>query len=317
MTIKHLVLSGGGPVMFMAMGALQKLEQEQFWKREDIKGIYGTSAGAFVAVVVCLHYDWETVVKYFVERPWHEAFPITPATLIDAYGKKGVYDRSTMERIFKPLFDAKDISLSVTLKEFYELTGVCLHMYTFELHEFETVDMCHTTHPDVQLLDAVYMSCALPIIFSPLIVGDKCYLDGGIRTNYPLNMCIETEEDIDTDEILGFKNVYSSDQQESEERNHITDESSILDYVHLFLRKLVRNVNTENIQQNIKYEVTYQAKRLTMEYLQETLSSQDLRRELLHTGIESAITFLAQTKGVVEETTDANDISSKQSSRTG
>ena len=43
MTIKHLVISGGGPVMFRAMGALEKLEQENFWERKNINTVYSTT----------------------------------------------------------------------------------------------------------------------------------------------------------------------------------------------------------------------------------------------------------------------------------
>ena len=117
MTIKHLVISGGGPVMFRAMGALQKLEEDNFWNRKDTQSIFGTSAGAFVAVIICLNYDWDTILKYFVERPWHEAFPITPTSLLMLMVKK-IYDKSIMKTIFKPLFDDKDISLTITMKEF-------------------------------------------------------------------------------------------------------------------------------------------------------------------------------------------------------
>lgn len=294
MTIKHLVISGGGPVMFRAMGALQKLEQEKFWIRENLKSIYGTSAGAFVGLVISLNYDWETVNKYFIERPWHEAFPITPVTLFDAFGRKGLYEKSVMRKIFKPLFDAKDIPLTITMKQFYELTNIHLHLYTFELHKFEIVDISYTTHPDVEILDAVYMSCALPIVFSPFIIEDKCYLDGGVRTNYPLNNCIENEPEINTDEILGFKNIYDDNSEYTSDIQSITsDNSSIIDYVHLFFRKMVRNMDTENKQKQIKYEVTYEGRRLSLEYLQDVLSSQAIRSELLHTGIEAADNFLS------------------------
>ena len=32
MTIKHLVISGGGPLGLRYLGALEKLEKESFWK---------------------------------------------------------------------------------------------------------------------------------------------------------------------------------------------------------------------------------------------------------------------------------------------
>lgn len=288
MTIKHLVISGGGPVMFRAMGALQKLEEAKFWNREEIQSIFGTSAGAFVAVILCLNYEWETILKYFVERPWHEAFPISPTTLFDAYGKKGIYDKSIMKIIFKPLFDDKDISLTITLKEFFERTNVCLHLFTFELHEFETVDMSHLTHPDIQLLDAVYMSSALPIICAPFCIENKCYLDGGIKSNYPLDKCFEHDPNINSDEILAFRNLYTEEEKTDDKSKQINEESTIMDYLHLFLRKLMKTINTESKQKSIKYEVKYQAQRITMDYLQQALSSQEMRRDLLQTGREAA-----------------------------
>jgi predicted acylesterase/phospholipase RssA len=58
MTIKHLVISGGGPTLFRTLGALQHLQEAAFWKLEDIESIYGTSAGAIVAVILCLRYEW-------------------------------------------------------------------------------------------------------------------------------------------------------------------------------------------------------------------------------------------------------------------
>lgn len=305
MTIKHLVISGGGPVMFRAMGALQKLEEEKFWNRNDIQNIFGTSAGAFVAVIICLNYDWETILKYFIERPWHEAFPITPTSLFDAYGKKGIYDKSIMKTIFKPLFDDKDISLTVTMKEFFEKTNICLHLYTFELHQFETVDMSYLTHPNFQLLDVVYMSSALPIICAPLCIENKCFMDGGIKSNYPLDKCFEHVPNTNSDEILAFRNVYNEEEKTFDESKQINEDSTIMDYLHLFLRKLMKTINTESKQKSVKYEVKYQAQRITIEYLQEALSSQNMRRGLLHTGREAAENMInsIQCSKIDQETT--------------
>ena len=292
MPIHHLVISGGGPVMFRTFGALRKLEEEGFWERKHLKSIYGTSAGAIVAVVLCLNYDWDTLIKYFVERPWHEAFPVTASTIFNSFGKRGIFDKSVMETVFKPLFAAKDVPLDITLKDFYDITKISIHFYTLELHEFKTVDMCHETFPNITLLDAVYMSSALPIICAPYFLDNKCYLDGGIQSNYPLNKCLDTEPEANVNNVLGFRNVYPIDTDMSREENVIHEESNILEYIQLFIRKLIKNVNTEENQQNIKYEVTYETQRITMEYLQTAFSSQDFRKELLNTGTEAAMAFL-------------------------
>jgi len=72
MTIKHIVLAGGGPMGFRFLGAAQKLEQENFWEMKDIESIYATSAGAMMSVCLCLKYDWDTLVTYVIERPWQD-----------------------------------------------------------------------------------------------------------------------------------------------------------------------------------------------------------------------------------------------------
>ena len=61
MTIKHLVISGGGPLGLRYLGALKKLEQEEFWNLDNIESIYGTSVGAIIGAFICLKYDWETL----------------------------------------------------------------------------------------------------------------------------------------------------------------------------------------------------------------------------------------------------------------
>jgi predicted acylesterase/phospholipase RssA len=120
MPIKHLVISGGGPLGFRYLGALQKLEIDGFWRFDDIETIYGTSIGAIIGTFICLKYDWETLNKYIIERPWHDAFKVNPKQIFDSYYNKGLFDKKLAEIIFKPLLEAKDLTLNITLKEFYE-----------------------------------------------------------------------------------------------------------------------------------------------------------------------------------------------------
>ena len=40
-----------------------------------------------------------------------------------------------IEKCFKPLFDTKDIPLNITMKDFFTLTNIDIHMYSFEINE--------------------------------------------------------------------------------------------------------------------------------------------------------------------------------------
>jgi len=297
MTIKHLVFSGGGPSMIQTVGCLHHLEDTGYLVRDNIESIYGTSAGAIVAILVCLKYDWPTVRDYIIGRPWHDLFAVKVQGIFDAYTKKGIFDQTTIEKGFKPLFDAKDISSKITLEEFFQYSGIDMHFFTFEINEFKVVDVSHTTHPTLSLMTALHMSCSIPILMTPVCLEGKCYIDGGIICNYPLKYCLDTGKP--EEEVLGFKNQYD------DITNHIHSESTILDFILCFLFKVIQSMSLDRIQPSIKYEVLCCANILSIEVIRTALSSIDTRRLLYQNGIDAAIKYLTPS----EEQSDATVLS--------
>ncbi len=277
--------------MIQVLGAIQHLEEKEFICLKNIETIYGTSAGAIVGVFLCLGFDWETINDYIIKRPWHDVFPIKVQSLLEAYTKKGLFGISTVKKCFKPLLDAKDISMNINLEEFFNLSHIELHFFSFEINEYKIHDISYLTHPKLSLMQAIHMTCSLPVLFSPVCVEDKCYIDGGVFCNYPLNYCIESGKSLD--EILGIKNKYSS------EAPIINADSTIMDFLLGFIYKAVFSVNTDHTQSQLKNEVVCDAKNLSFEVLRSALSSVDVRRELLSSGITSATEFLSALKNSV------------------
>jgi predicted acylesterase/phospholipase RssA len=285
MPIKHLVISGGGPIMIQILGAIQHLENNDYLNIKNIESIYGTSAGAIVGALICLKYDWDTINDYIIKRPWKDVFPITVQNIFDAYTKKGIFDIKTIEKCFKPLLNAKDIPMDISLENFYKLSNIELHMFSFEINEYKVEDISYLTHPNLSLLTAIQMSCSLPILVTPVCIDDKCYIDGGMASNYPLNYCIESGKT--PDEILGFKNKYS------EKKSIVNSESTILDFLLNFLFKAVNSFNTEHNQQFIKNEIICNTDHLSIDILQNALSSIEARKDLFKNGTDSAVKFLS------------------------
>jgi predicted acylesterase/phospholipase RssA len=284
MTIKHLVISGGGPVLIQVLGAIQKLENLGFVNMKDIESIYGTSAGAIIGVLICLKYDWNTINDYIIKRPWHDVFPIKAQNIFDAYTKKGIFDVKTIEKCFKPLLDAKDIPLNINLEGFYKLTKIELYMYAFEVNEYKSQEISWKTYPKLSLITAIQMTCALPILISPVCIDNKCFIDGGMSCNYPLNYCIKSGKK--KDEILAFKNNYIN------EKGNIHNESTLLDFLLSFLFKAVFSVNTDHIQEKIKNEVLCDIQYMNIDTLRSALNNIEVRRELFDSGIKTAIKFI-------------------------
>ena len=88
-------------------------------------------------------------------------------------------------------------------------------MLSFCNHKkFEKIDFSWKTHPDWKLLDVVYCSSCLPILFSPFLTEEgDCYIDGGILNNYPVIHCQNAIEDHDT--IFGIIKTNFEKQKES------------------------------------------------------------------------------------------------------
>jgi len=297
MTIKHLVISGGGPIMIQVLGAIQHLEQNNFVDMKNIESIYGTSAGAIVGILICLKYDWETINDYIIKRPWQDVFPIKVQNIFDAYTKKGIFDIKTIEKCFKPLLDAKDIPMDINLEDFYNLTKIELHLFTFEINEYKVHDLSYLTHPKLSLMSAVQMTSALPVLVTPVCIDDKCYIDGGMACNYPLNFCIASGKI--PDEIFGFKNKYG------EEKDNINLESTLLDFLLSFLFKAVFSISTDKNQPQIKNELICDSRYLSFNILRDTLSNIEIRRDLFKNGTETAEIFISKLKNSVQELSES------------
>ena len=172
MTIKHLIISGGGPIMVQILSTIQELEKNNYLNINDIESIYGTSAGAIIGILISLKYDWETINDYIIKRPWQDVFPIKVQNILDSYTKRGIFDIKTIEKCFKPLFDAKDIPLDINMEDFFKLTNVELHMFAFEINQYKVEDISYLTYPKLPVLQAIQMTCAIPVLVTPVCIGD-------------------------------------------------------------------------------------------------------------------------------------------------
>jgi predicted acylesterase/phospholipase RssA len=298
MPIKHLVISGGGHSIFRTIGALNHLEQHGYWHTQDISSIYGTSAGAIFGAIICLKFDHSTIENYLLNRPWHEAFHIKVDQLLNAYAKKGVFDCTAVDLIFKPLLNAIDLPLFITMQSLYDFSNIELHVFTLEINKFEIVDISYKTHPELSLTSALAMSCAIPGIFSPFCDDTGCYIDGGLIANYPLNYCIDAGAD--PDEILGIKFSFNNEKENGLKEENvgpvINKDSNLLDFFLGLFGKLVRKVGTSNEQPTIHRELVCNATCMSYETLTSALSSVENRKQLFDEGVASAKDFLERNK---------------------
>lgn len=281
-TIKHIVLAGGGTVGFTAYGVMRESAKSGFWHWDDIQTIFGTSIGGIMAIVYALKFDWDILDDFFIKRPWHHVFKMDMNNVFLSFQTKGILDIHTMDLFYEPLFKAKDLDMKITMKEFYEFTGIEVHLFATEFNETVPVDISWKTHPDWTVMEAVYCSCCLPFLFSPYFKDDKIYYDGGIFFNYPLIQCYNHMPEPNLEEIFGIKTNIIHKQT-------LQEDSTLFDYVTMLLQKFIEStyhkIHTEKKDPLVlPHEIVIDSANVSLYDIYLAVSNMDVRLRLIDQG---------------------------------
>lgn len=285
-TIKHIVISGGGIIGFAQYGVLRESNMRGLWSFENIESIYGTSIGSILGVFLSLKFEWSVLDDYIIKRPWQNVINFTMYSIIQSFESRGILNIKIIEDILAPVLRAKNIDINVTMREFYELTNIELHIFVTELNNFNIIDICYIDFPDWKLVDAVYASCSIPIIFAPLLKDSKCYIDGGFILNYPLYPCIQSGKD--PNEILGI-----CQNMEKIQTITIDNNSTLFDFIFSIFNKITVNILNNHRNDNLKYGIVLNTTRLGIYDIFEFASSKEKRIEMVDYGVNQCIEFIS------------------------
>jgi predicted acylesterase/phospholipase RssA len=283
--IKHIVTSGGGVAGFIFYGALKESNKQGMWDIDNIKTMHGTSIGSLMNTIVSLRYSWQDLDDYLIKRPWDQVFKINMYSLLEIFTRKGIFDKDVMKETMSPLLKGKDISVDVTMKEFYEHTGVEHHIYVTEINRFETVDISYKTHPDWKLTDAIYASCTLPILFPPICKDGGCFYDGGVLLDFPLEPCIEKCAEHE-DEILSIMRVGNL------EKKILTEDSTFFDYISGLVYSYIGKFSSKKVFENMKHTIAVENPPITIQNIMNTTTDINERIRLIEYGEKSVRDFL-------------------------
>jgi predicted acylesterase/phospholipase RssA len=289
MTIKHIVITGGGPSGLVSYGALKNLHNSGFWTLSDIQSIHATSVGGIISAIILLDYEWDWLDDYFIKRPWEKILDeFMCADLLTILSNKGLDSRIFVSYILEPLLKAKDISLNISLIDFYNKTNIDLTLYATDLntnYKMTQTSINKDTFPQMSLVDAVAITMAFPFIFKPIFIDKHCFIDGGVLNNFPLNVCIKNN--CNPDEVLAIKNKYHPCQ-------NITDDIALLDFIRLFITKVHTTLDSNSYEfSDIPYLVVCDVGDVVnFDMWIKALNNQEFRDYLINAGVSSSKTFI-------------------------
>jgi hypothetical protein len=128
----------------------------------------------------------------------------------------------------------------------------------------------------------------------PIIIDDCCYIDGGVLYNYPLAYCLR--DHTNKDEILGIKSSYDKDTDNFGNVNVNTD-TSLLEYVICMtinsMNYIHNSVKIDNIPNTVYCFMKDNP--LTLDYIKESIRSQEMRKKWIQMGEEDALELLSNS----------------------
>jgi predicted acylesterase/phospholipase RssA len=190
-----IILSGGSTTGIVMLGKLTKLILFNGLDIKNIKTFGGTSIGAVICLLLAVGYEPPDIAHYLYTNEFWGAFSdIDPYRILEG---RGLF---TLSILIDEL--SKMILLKLPfLPKFSDLT--CNYLCSsFNLCQNKMVYFDNVTTPDMDVVSATVMSCAIPLLFEPCIFEGHRYIDGGIIDNFPIK---KTASLFNSKHILGMK----------------------------------------------------------------------------------------------------------------
>jgi len=292
--IKNIVIGSGAYDIFSFIGMIDKLIEKEYIKVENIKEVYGVSAGAMIGLVIAANSNWEEFKNYTLIKPWDKYWEEqTTKGLLNIYNNKGLLDYEVMADALWPILKSVGLKKKVTFKELYEYSGKKYNVYAFNINKWTSECFNHEETPDLEVLKGVYMSASFPFLFSPMYYNNSYYIDGGLHIDCPIDQCLKKCKSRET---ICIRKLCP----ERPLKVEMKEGSSIMTYISLFISKLVAN---GRLMDDLLFEntIVLTKNELELRELISILSDKKMREELYNKGREISEKYMEKLKHSVDE----------------
>jgi NTE family protein len=175
-----LALSGGGAKGLAHIGAIKAFEEFNI----EIEAVSGTSAGSMVAYFLAAGLKSAEMQEIAKSTNFYSAFKVS-------FSKIGIVSIGNIKNILKKKVGVdkfEDLSMPLSI-------GVS-NIKTGEAEYLESGD----------LYNSIVASCSIPLVFSPVKIGNNVYVDGGLTANLPIEPLMKYDFPMIGINVVGFGN---------------------------------------------------------------------------------------------------------------
>jgi len=190
--IENIVFSGAGSRIYIFVGFIKALDEHNLLS--NIKSVIGTSSGALIAVLCVLDFKYSEIEEIMLKINTSNLKNINSENIISFFNDYGLDDGKNFHRIIKIILNIKVKNENITFKELYELTNKRLIITATCVNNMNIEYFDYINTPDIPVIKVLLMSISIPIIFKPIKLENKYYVDGGLISHYPIDFFKDEQE---------------------------------------------------------------------------------------------------------------------------
>jgi predicted acylesterase/phospholipase RssA len=177
MDFDSVAISGGGMRGVAMLGALTEFEKAGWLK--EVTQYAGTSVGAVLAAALATRKDLDTVFDRHVQQ-------FSYKSSVDLTGLDKHFGLDSGEGL-KTWIDAV-LGEPVTFAEVRARHGTNLKVCATNLNARKAEIFSPETHPDMDVAEALRLSCSVPVYFAAKKYNGALYVDGALTNNFPVDL---------------------------------------------------------------------------------------------------------------------------------
>jgi predicted acylesterase/phospholipase RssA len=216
--MKCLAIGPGAMGMFSLIGALHSIKDQL----DTIEEISGASAGAIIGLCLSLNKEINEIFDFLFKIDIVKYYKFKIKNFSNNFG-------------FIKLLDSKHLFLDFfgfdpTFKDLKKKLYVAIYNVNYGRNEYLSVD----THPDMSVIDAMFISMSIPFLFTSTQIEGNYYIDGGIYEKIPLTPFFGKKKD----DVLGIELDFTTVNNK--------DIFTFTDFVRCIYSKSIRSCSIEH-----------------------------------------------------------------------
>ena len=176
MGIRTLCIEGNGLASVHALGALEYMRNGDLLK--DLKDIYCFSFGALIAMTYCVHGSFNPLLVHmqsgYIRRRCMRLHAMLKLSVVCPALRH--FNNDILRRTIRDILPC-DVH---KLGDLQRISGIRVHILVCSTDTLTTKVFNSSRHCNLDLVDVLSASCAIPFIFNPVQVCGESFIDGGV-----------------------------------------------------------------------------------------------------------------------------------------